>query len=71
MSEYLEDEIICPYCRYEFSDSNEHYEDDESWYIASGIEACPECGEVFKWEREMKPKYNTYEFNHLKSLKRF
>jgi hypothetical protein len=46
------DEIVCPYCGYEFSDS---------WEIGadSGEEECYECGEKFEFYRHIEVSYCT------------
>lgn len=47
-----EQEIKCPICGYEMSDSWE-YEDDE------GEEICGGCGATLEWKREVEVTYST------------
>ena len=46
------DEIVCPYCGYEFSDSWDFNRDSEE------ID-CPECEKTFEYFREVEVKYVT------------
>lgn len=48
------DEIVCPYCGYEFDCSYESLEPDESDDIA-----CNRCDEVFHAESDMTIRYTT------------
>lgn len=45
-----EDEITCPYCGVNFTDSWEYREDN-------GTEKCGNCGKVFTWERSISVSY--------------
>lgn len=42
-------EIKCPYCGYEFSDSEEK--------IEKGVLECPHCGDMFEYKRNVKVTY--------------
>lgn len=46
------DEITCPHCGYEFSESGEFRGD-------YGDTVCQECGKPFRWERCVYVTYNT------------
>lgn len=48
-----EDEIVCPHCFYEFSDSWEFGKEE------CGEEECPECGNEFTWTRQVEVSYST------------
>lgn len=50
-----EDEVTCPYCG---------HEESESWEWGNGeeggdIEECPECGKKYHWYRNISVNYNT------------
>ncbi len=45
-------EIICPYCDYSQGDMWEVKETE-------GLEKCPECDKMFKWERHTEVEYRT------------
>lgn len=47
---YGTDNIICPYCGYEYEDSWEYDESDEHY-------ECINCGSYFSYEREVSVKY--------------
>ena len=46
------DEVVCPHCGYEFSDSWEMSESDDAV-------DCPDCNEVFSMERRIEVTYVT------------
>jgi hypothetical protein len=48
------DEITCPWCGYQFSDSWEM--DDDDWEI------CEQCGKHFSWSRETRVTYSSQKF---------
>lgn len=48
--------IICPYCGYEFSDSDSVFEDRA--FLDSMDIQCPDCDETFECERIIR--YKTY-----------
>lgn len=50
------DEIVCPYCGYEFSDSYEFFE----WNDGDAEPECEECGKEFIVCRYIDIKYNSY-----------
>jgi transcription elongation factor Elf1 len=49
------DEVVCPYCGYESSDSSEYYLDSYAKKIH-----CYECNNDFEAEAEYSVSYNTY-----------
>ncbi|APM41375.1 hypothetical protein [Clostridium kluyveri] len=53
------DEIVCPFCGQEFTDSWE-YGDDE----ALGLIECDECGKSFYASREVSITYSTRKANY-------
>lgn len=55
------DEVVCPYCGYEFSDSWEFKQDS---YKSLD---CDECGEEFSMEREVTVSYSTEKLKELRS----
>ena len=58
------DEIVCPYCGHEFSESYEFSGD-------SGEEECYECGKEFEYHRHIEVTYCTYEITEeMKEKKR-
>lgn len=52
------DEVVCPYCGYEFGDSWEIFTHHYSDYRES-VECC-ECGKEFDVERCIEVTYNSY-----------
>lgn len=46
------DEITCPWCGYELSDSWEYGDSDDA-------AECPECGKLFEYEREVDVTYTS------------
>lgn len=51
------DEIVCPHCGYEFSDSWENFQYDDE--CIEGIE-CEKCEKEFNVERNISISYNSY-----------
>ena len=49
-------ELVCPYCGYEHSDSWEIAADDGEW-------ECPECGQTFRYFRDIEVTYSTQKMN--------
>jgi uncharacterized C2H2 Zn-finger protein len=49
------DEIVCPYCRYEFHDSWKHSTGEED----IGETECPECDMKFQARRNVEVSYST------------
>lgn len=49
---YGENEITCPYCGYEFSDSWEYRQECDE-------EECCECGKKFHWSRNVSVDYTS------------
>ena len=49
--EAYEDEITCPYCKHQYSDSWEYGED--------GIESCEECNKSFRYSKVEIVRYAT------------
>jgi len=47
---YYTDDVICPYCGYEFSDS---------WEMSEGEHDCYDCGNVFNMKRDVTVEYIT------------
>lgn len=52
---FYTDEIVCPYCGYEFMDSFEKAD--------SGDVQCDECCQMFHFERETSVAYSSYKPN--------
>lgn len=48
------DNIVCPYCGYEESDSLEHTWDYDDEY------ECENCGKTFSWERNVLVSYTSF-----------
>ncbi|HID0796030.1 TPA: hypothetical protein ACXDAB_003467 [Clostridium botulinum] len=51
-------EIVCPFCGYEFTDSWEYGEED------LGLIECNECGKSFYTNREVSVTYSTCKANY-------
>lgn len=54
MSEFddiIEDEITCPYCRYEFQDGFE--------FSDEGVQDCYNCGKKFHYTRDVTIQYSS------------
>lgn len=51
-----EDEITCPYCGYEFSDSFEY---QDGWQEELGDIDCPDCKETFECTASFSVSYST------------
>jgi DNA-directed RNA polymerase subunit RPC12/RpoP len=45
------DQVICPHCGYEYSDS---------WDIEDGVYNCPECEQEFQVSRDISITYSTW-----------
>lgn len=56
------DEVVCPYCGYEYSDSWTFNEDG----VQQGEEQCAECGEKFMFETEYSASYITAKIPEVK-----
>lgn len=54
------DEIVCPFCGYEFSDSWDIGSDEENL----GLIECYECGKSFYTSREVSVSYSTQKANY-------
>lgn len=50
---WFTENIVCPYCGYEESDSWEHRYDYDDEY------ECEECGKKFSWERIIDVSYTS------------
>lgn len=59
------DEIICPHCGYEYSDSWEYGSDSED----IGLEECPECEKGFYATRRVEITYSTEKATYGTCLK--
>ena len=51
------DEIVCPHCGYEFSDSYEIFRDGDEW--VEGL-SCEECEKEFNVGADYSVTYNSY-----------
>lgn len=49
------DEMVCPYCKTEQSDSWEYLMNDNE----DGTAECGECGKEFKWHADHSTTYDT------------
>ena len=52
---YFEDEIICPYCSYRYSNSYINFQN-----AFGQDELCDKCGNIFSWERHEEVSFSTY-----------
>ena len=50
-------EVTCPHCGYEFSDS---------WEMSEGEHECPDCDNTFEIERHVEVTYATYKGHNAK-----
>ena len=57
------DEIVCPHCGYEFSESYE--------YIGDDLAECPECEHTFVLESEEFVVYTTSKVDWLKQWRKY
>ena len=48
---YGEEEVTCPYCQYQKSDSWELGDD--------GTQTCGECGKTYEWQRNVSTSYSS------------
>ena len=48
---YGEEEVTCPYCQHETSDSFELGD--------SGTKTCSECGKKYEWQRDVSISYSS------------
>jgi len=54
------DEVVCPYCGFEFGDSYELFEFYNSHGESNVDVECDECGKEFNVDRCIEVTYNSY-----------